>query len=362
MKIELKPIFVKDLYKGYENDNEEGVVGYGGKLDIRPKYQREWIYNDKKRDAVINTVLKNFPLNSIYWVKNKNGTLEVLDGQQRIISICEYVDGSFSLNNLFFHNLPKNEQQKILNYKLMVYFCQGNDREKLDWFETINIAGEKLYDQELRNAIYSGPWLTDAKKYFSKTGCPAYNLANKYMGGKAIRQDYLETVIKWISKNQIKDYMSKNQNNSKASDLWSYFNKVIKWVKTIFIEYRNEMKGVDFGFLYNKFKNKKLNPNTLEKRIAKLMDDEEIQKRSGIYFYVLDGEKKHLNLRAFPEKIKQLVYERQKGQCQRCKKKFDYNQMEGDHKKQWADGGKTILENCLMLCRNCHKAVKMTVN
>ena len=361
MKIEPKHILIKDLYKGYVNDNEEGVIGYNGKLDIRPRYQREWIYSDKKRDAVLKTVRKSFPLNSIYWVKNKNGTFEVLDGQQRTISICEYLDGSYSINSLFFHNLQKNEQDQILNYKLMVYFCEGNDKEKLDWFETINIAGEKLFDQELKNAIYSGPWLTDAKRYFSKTGCPAYSLANNYMKGKAIRQDYLETVIKWISEDKIKDYMAKNQNKSNSNDLKKYFNEVISWTKSNFLKYRPEMKGVEFGYLYNEFKNKKLNPDILEKEISKLMEDEDIQKRSGIYSYVLKKNIKDLNLRAFPEKTKQTVYERQKGKCLKCKKDFDYNQLEGDHIKQWADGGKTNLENCQMLCSPCHKEVKMKV-
>ena len=177
MKIELKEITIRDVANGYLNSDEEGVVGFGGKLNIRPKYQREFVYKDKQRDAVIETVKKNFPLNVMYWVKNEDDTYEVLDGQQRTISICEYVTGTFSLNALYIHNLTDVEKNQILDYKLMVYFCEGNDKEKLDWFKTINIAGEKLTNQELRNAIYTGTWLSDAKRYFSKSNCAAYNIA-----------------------------------------------------------------------------------------------------------------------------------------------------------------------------------------
>src|SRR3989338_1215204 len=199
MKIQLNEITIREVSNGYLNSDEEGVVGYGEKLNIRPKYQREFVYKDKQRDAVIETIKKNFPLNVMYWVKNEDGFFEVLDGQQRTISFCEYIAGTFSLNNLYFHNLTDVEKNQILDYKLMIYFCEGNDKEKLDWFKIINIAGEKLTDQELRNAIYTGTWLTDAKKYFSKTKCPAYDMASDYMAGSPIRQDYLETIISWIS-------------------------------------------------------------------------------------------------------------------------------------------------------------------
>ena len=221
MKIELKEITVKELTEAYENNDEAGVIGYGGKLDIRPPYQREFIYKDKQRDAVINTLSKNFPLNVMYWAVRDGGEYEVIDGQQRTISICQYVDGDFSVQigafpeRRAFHNLQKDEREQILNYKLTVYLCSGTDSEKLDWFKTINIAGEELKDQELRNAVYFGPWVTDAKRYFSKSNCPAYGLGNNYLSGTAIRQDYLEKTIKWISKDgNIEDYMSKNQNEA----------------------------------------------------------------------------------------------------------------------------------------------------
>ena len=244
MKIELKEITIREVSTGYLNDDEEGVVGYNTKLNIRPKYQREFIYGTKQRDSVIETVIKNFPLNVMYWVKNADDTYEVMDGQQRTISICEYIAGKFSLNFQYFHNLTTEEKEQILDYKLMVYFCEGNDREKLDWFKTINIAGMKLTDQELRNAIYTGTWLTDAKRHFSKSTCAAHNLANEYMTGSSIRQDYLETSIRWISKDNIEQYMSYHQHDPNANELWLYFQKVISWVKAIFPKYRREMKGI----------------------------------------------------------------------------------------------------------------------
>ncbi|KAA6314038.1 hypothetical protein EZS27_035286, partial [termite gut metagenome] len=229
MVIELHETPIRNVVENYKNDNEEGVVGYNGKLNIRPKYQREFIYKDKQRDAVIETIKKNFPLNVMYWVKN-NDSYEVLDGQQRTISICDYVKGGFSLNCQFFHNLTEDEKNQILDYKLMIYFCEGTDKEKLDWFKIINIAGEKLTDQELRNAIYTGEWLTHAKRYFSKTGCAAYNIANDYLTGTPIRQDYLQTVIKWINNNGIEEYMARHQHNPNANELCLYFNRVIDWV------------------------------------------------------------------------------------------------------------------------------------
>ena len=183
MKIELKEVTVREVAKGYLDSAEEGVVGYGGLLDIRPKYQREFVYDEKKRNAVIDTIRKSFPLNVMYWVVTDQETYEVMDGQQRTISFCQYVNGDFSVpvdgHPMAFHNLPKTLQDQILDYTLMIYFCSGTDKERLDWFRIINIAGERLTDQELRNAVYTGPWLTHAKSIFSKTGCPAYLLANK---------------------------------------------------------------------------------------------------------------------------------------------------------------------------------------
>lgn len=351
MKIELREISIRDVVNGYLNNDEEGVVGYSGNLNIRPKYQREFIYKDAQRDAVIETVKKNFPLNVMYWVKNNDNTYEVMDGQQRTISICEYVHGKFSLNFQYFHNLEKEEQEIILNYKLMIYFCEGDAKEKLDWFKTINIAGEKLTNQELRNAIYTGTWLSDAKKYFSKTNCPAHNIASSYMRGSTIRQDYLETVIGWINNGNIEEYMSENQHKPNANEIWLYFQSVVNWVKAVFPKYRKEMKGVDFGLLYNEFEHKGLDSTEIEREVTELMLDEDVTKKSGVYAYVLTRNEKYLSIRTFTEKQKREAYERQNGICVKCKKHFEIEEMEADHITPWSKGGKTTAENCQMLCK-----------
>ena len=183
MNIELKEITVRKLAEGYTDNAEEGVVGYGGKLDIRPPFQREFIYKDKQRDAVINTLTKDFPLNVMYWSVREDGNFEIIDGQQRTISVCQYIIGDFAFLDRYFHNLQTDEQEQILDYKLMIYLCSGTDSEKLEWFKIINIAGERLTDQELRNAVYAGSWVSDAKRYFSKNGCVAYQIGSDYLSG-----------------------------------------------------------------------------------------------------------------------------------------------------------------------------------
>lgn len=355
MKIELREIPISKVAEGYINNDEEGVVGFNGKLNIRPKYQREFVYKDSQRDSVIETIKKDFPLNVMYWVKNDDDTYEVLDGQQRTISVCEYIAWKFSLNFQYFHNLEKEEQEQILNYKLMIYFCEGNDKEKLDWFKTINIAWEKLTNQELRNAIYTWTWLTEAKKYFSKSGCPAYNIGSDYLTGSAIRQDYLETAISWISEDNIEQYMAENQKKPNASELWLYFNSLISWVWVVFPKYRKEMKGVWYGALHNEFKDTEFDSKKLEEEITKLMQDEDVTKKSGIYSYVLTRKEKFLSIRAFTDKQKRESYERQKWICTACNKQFELNEMEADHITPWHEGWKTTTENCQMLCKNCNR-------
>ena len=357
MKISLKEITIKELSKDYQDNSEDGVVGFGGKLDIRPPYQREFIYKDKQRDAVIDTVSKNFPLNTIYWAVKQDKKYEVIDGQQRIVSICQYISGDFSVDGLAFHNLPKDKQKDILNYKLTVYFCSGSDSEKLKWFETINIAGEKLTSQELKNAVYSGTWVTDAKRYFSKRNCAAYNMASNYLSGISIRQDYLETSIKWISKNNITKYMSDHQHDKNADKLWNYFKNVISWVEKNF-KIKKIMKGVDWGYLYDDFKNKNLNLNAIDEEANKLILDDEVTKNNGIYPYIISREEKYLSLRSFPESIKIKVHQKQKGKCKVCGDKFEVNEMQADHIRAWSNGGKTIEENCQMLCIKDHKLMK----
>jgi hypothetical protein len=350
MKIELKEITVRELTEGYQDNDENGVVGFGGKLDIRPPYQREFIYKEKQRDAVINTITKEFPLNVMYWAVRNDGKFEVIDGQQRTISICQYVNGDFAYMYRYFHNLQPDEQKQLLDYKLMIYLCSGTDSEKLEWFRTINIAGEKLTEQELRNAVYAGSWVSDAKRYFSKNGCPAYGIGNDYLNGSAIRQEYLETAIEWISNGNVEDYMSKHQHDPNASELWIYFQSVITWVNAIFPNKRKFMKGVDWGSLYNKYKGKKYDAKVIEKEIAKLILDDDVTKKSGIYPYILTRDEKHLSIRAFSDSIKQKVYEKQEGKCIVCGNHFDITAMEADHITPWHEGGKTIEENCQMLC------------
>ena len=350
MEIELRNITIRDLVDSYEDNQEAGVVGYGGKLNIRPPYQREFVYNDKQREAVVDTVIKKFPLNTMYWAVTETG-FEIIDGQQRTVSICQYVDGVFSYKDRYFHNLQKDEKEAILDYKLTVYRCQGSDSEKLDWFRTINIAGEKLTEQELRNAVYAGSWTSDAKRYFSKTQCPAAQLADKYMTGSTIRQDYLETAISWINNSDIEGYMAQHQHDTSASPLWLYFQSVIEWVKTIFPDYRKEMKGVPWGPLYNEFKDVMLDPKKLGAEVARLMADDEVSNKKGIYSYILDGKEKHLNIRSFSDSQKREAYERQKGICPLCNTHFEIQLMEADHITPWHEGGKTNAENCQMLCK-----------
>ena len=351
MKINLREISVRELTNGYKDNQEEGVVGFGGKLDIRPPYQREFIYKDRQRDSVIETVTKDYPLNVFYWAARQDGGYELIDGQQRTISISQFVNGDFAFNSRYFHNLQSDEKEQILNYRIMVYECSGTDSEKLEWFKTINIAGEKLTEQELRNAVYSGSWVSDAKRYFSKTGCAAYNLAGDYLTGSAIRQDYLETAIRWISQNQIENYMGRNQDKPNANELWLYFQKVIAWTQSTFPVYRSEMKNVQWGEIFNEFGNAELDPKALEKKISDLMLDEDVTNKKGVYHFILSGQEKQLNIRVFTQNQKREAFERQQGICPICKKKFSLEEMEGDHISPWSDGGKTDAKNCQMLCK-----------
>ena len=356
MKIELKQITVREVVDNYTDNAEAGVVGYGGKLDIRPAYQREFVYKDEQRNEVIRTIRKGFPLNVMYWVVRDDGGFEVMDGQQRTISFCQYVKGDFSVefdgNPYAFHNLTREEREQILNYPLQIYFCEGTDKEKLDWFKIINIAGEKLTTQELRNAVYTGSWLADAKLKFSKSNAPAKGLAEKYVTGSPIRQEYLETALNWLSRGQIEKYMSDHQHDQNANELWLYFKAVIEWVEQTFKSYRKEMKGVNWGKLYNEFGEAKLDTDELEARIVELMQDDGVTKRAGIYEYVLSGNERALSLRAFDDKIKRAAYERQKGICPACGKHFEIFEMEADHITPWSKGGKTVAGNCQMLCKD----------
>ncbi len=352
MNIELKEITIRELAKDYQDNDDQGVVGYGGKLDIRPPYQREFIYKDKQRDAVIATLTQAYPLNVMYWAVREDGNFEVIDGQQRTISVCQYVNGDFAYMFRYFHNLQPDEQEQILDYKLMIYLCSGTDSEKLEWFKTINIAGEELTEQELRNAVYAGAWVSDAKRYFSKIGCAAYGIGKDYLKGSVERQDYLETAIKWISSGNIEVYMSKHQHDSNASALWIDFQDTITWVSVTFTKYRPAMKGVDWGSLYKTYKAENYDTKIIEEETNRLILDDDVTKNSGIYPYILTRNEKYLSIRTFTDAIRQQVYEKQKGICVVCSKHFEISAMEADHITPWHEGGKTITENCQMLCKD----------
>ena len=355
MKIELLDLTVRELVEDYSDDGEGGVTGYGGKLDIRPPFQREFIYKDKERNAVIDSILKGFPLNVMYWSDRENGEYEIIDGQQRTISVAQYVDGDFSIEGKYFHNLPSDKKELIWDYKLMVYVCSGTDSEKLEWFKTINIAGKKLTNQELRNAVYAGTWLSDAKRYFSRRDCVAYKIGNAYVNGSPIRQDYLETAIKWISRDSIEDYMGTHQHDEDALPLWEYFQSVIDWVESTFTNTRPAMKGVDWGWLYDDFRDTDLYADEIEQEIARLELNDDVTKYAGIYPYILTREEKHLNIRAFSKGMKQKVYAKQSGICVICNDKFTIEEMEADHIIPWSDDGKTNEDNCQMLCKKCNR-------
>lgn len=352
MEIKLHSISVKGITEGYKDQDEQGVLGYSGKLNIRPPYQREFIYKDKQRDEVINSVLKDFPLNVMYWALKDSDTYELIDGQQRTVSICKYIHGDFSYNGKYFFNLQSDIKEKFLNYKLMIYICSGEPSEKLEWFRIINIAGERLTDQELRNAIYSGSWVTNAKRYFSKRDCPAFAMGNSYLSGRPIRQEYLEKVIKWVSDNQIDDYMGQHQNWDNAEELWNYFTRVIGWINDTFPNTRKKlMKNVEWGNLFNTYGTNQYDVAELEQKIQTLLKNEDITNQSGIYPYLLTGEEKYLSIRSFSDAMKRTVYEKQKGICPICHKHFKLEEMEGDHIVPWCKGGKTLIENLQMLCK-----------
>ena len=361
MKIEKHEIKVADIFTGYKNSEVEGVVAYGGKLDIRPAYQREFIYPDAKRDAVIDSVLKGFPLNTMYWVKRDDGTFEVLDGQQRTLSICMFLDRAFAINwegKLYYADSQNEITKAILDYPLDIYICEGSDLEKLEWFRVINVGGEVLTEQELLNATYSGPWLNAAKRYFSKPGCGGYKMSQDYQNCSVIRQELLRKAIYWVALSQGKtiiEYMAEHQHDVECSELWGHFSKVIEWVNTTFKKKRKSMKSVEWGELYNLFGDRKVNVDELEEEISRLVEDPDVTKESGIYRYVFDHNEKWLSIRAFDKRAKQIAFERQKGKCPICGLTYSIEEMEADHITPWSKGGPTTNENCQCLCRNCNR-------
>ena len=367
MQITETKIKVSELCQGYTDDGDGGVYGYTNKLTIRPNYQREYIYRDKQRNAVIETVRKGFPLNTMYWNKTGDDTYEVLDGQQRTISLGQYLNGDFAIkingNDKFYHNLTETEKQQIQDYKLTVYVCEGTEEEKLEWFKVINIAGETLTNQELLNATYAGTWLSDAKNFFSKRNCVAGKVAEGFIKGNPIRQDYLEKVLNWIADRDGLEsggkYMAIHQHDADANDLWLYFQKVISWAKMLFPDINKKLtESQEWGILYNKYKDSTYNTNELKSLIDKLIMDEDVTKQTGIIPYILSSrtknDEKHLSIRAFSEQMKRRVYEKQNHKCALCQKECDFEEMQGDHIIPWSKGGKTVEENLQMLCQKCN--------
>ena len=370
MKIELKPRKIKEIAVGYVDNGDDGVFALDGMLTIRPPYQREFVYSTDKSRAVINTIINGFPLNIMYWAKNNAESFELLDGQQRTLSVMHFLEHKFDIeyngHRVYIDGLPEDIYNKIMEYEFLIYECEGTDSEKMAWFEVVNIAGEKLEAQELRNSVYIGPWLLDAKKHFSKTNCVAQNISSDYITAKVNRQGLLEIALKGISEFQnIKDdkpidkYMAMHKSDKDANELWQYFQDVISWVQKIFENYEKDMKGLKWCYLYNKYSKNTYNTKEIAELVLKLHNDEEVENNSGIYEYVLSKDydpfaERHLKLRQFTDKQKRIAYEKQQGICTICKQHFDIDEMEGDHIIPWSRGGETKQENCQMLCKNCN--------
>lgn len=381
MEIELKQIPVKDVYDGYKDSGEDGVVGYQGQLNIRPPYQRNFVYDLPEAKAVINTVLHGFPLNVMYWVVDGNNHYEVLDGQQRTLSIMQFLDHKFPIEwegqTMYVDSLPDDLYDNLMNYNLMVYWCSGTDSEKLSWFKTVNIAGEQLTSQELRNITYVGPWLSDAKRHFSKRGCAASKLADHYVKGDPNRQELLETALKWIADAQdttIDDYMALHKSDDDANSLWQYFQHVIHWIQELFPDIYKQMKGQPWGLYYNQYHTDKddenYNSSSMSKEIKQLMDDPEVTSKRGIWAYELakgSGEPnaiKNLSLRTFDRRDAKRKYDEQTtkaktdgtSNCPYCTKEgidtiWKLSEMQADHIVAWSRGGKTEYDNLQMLCK-----------
>lgn len=382
------PMTVARLVSGYsdttrtvnqEDSSDPGrITGLGGKLNIRPPYQRNFVYEGDDLHAVLRTVSNGHPLGVMYWMKNADGGYEVLDGQQRIISIAQFVaEQRFACGGLFnyakdelktFGSLAAAEQKALMNYQLLVYVCEGEDREREEWFKTINIKGKELSDQERRNAIYYGSWLDDAKERFSWNNCPGYRKGNRYIGKsvKVNRQGYLQKAIEWAALGDgrgdhggeaaLTDYMARHRNDKDAAALWDDFCRVIDWAETVFPDYQPAMQGADWGRLHHEHKDGKHEANAAkyQRRIGKLMADEDVSNKAGIYEYILTGHDRHLSIRAFTAADRQAAFARQNKKCKACKKPFALNKLQADHIKPWSEGGPTILDNCQLLCAECH--------
>ena len=372
---------VADICDGFVYNQLEGkgLFGLGGKLTIQPEYQRNYLYADKGGDreqAVIQSLLKGYPLGLIYFNKVGADKFEVLDGQQRITSIGRFVTDKFAImengNPRMFSSLPKDQQRKINESSLLIYECEGTETEIKQWFETINIAGVPLNEQELLNAIYSGPFVTKAKEEFSNSQNANIQKWSAYIRGSANRQDFLATALDWVSKGDVGTYMSAHRNDRNINELKNYFNAVLDWVSTVFTEVRSEMRGLEWGRLYEEYHEKSYNPAKVEAAVEKLMADEYVSNRKGIFEYVLGGsnDKKLLAVRVFDERTKRVAYTKQtqavkgknKSNCPLCAvgdnankaRIYDLDEMDADHVAAWSKGGDSSANNCQMLC-STHK-------
>ncbi len=374
---------VRDICQGFVYNEYEGkgLSGLNGKLTIQPKYQRHYIYNDGKKDvAVIDLLLKEYPLGLIYFNKTKDGQLEVLDGQQRITSFGRFVTGKLTIlfngRETDFTGLPEEKKELVLNSKLVVFVCEGEEHEILDWFQTINIVGVKLNDQEKRNAVFCGPFVDAAKAVFSNTLNANIQKWSHYVRGDVKRQEYLERAIQWISNAKgvsVDKYMSSHRYDTSIVELESYFNSVIDWIAGTF-QMDDYMCGLEWGRLYEEYYSRHYDLTQLNNRIRELLLDESIGKRSNIYEYVLGGETEPrlLEVRIFEESTKKLVYARQTASakeqgisnCPLCALGNDSNrtriyklgEMDADHVTAWSHGGATSIENCQMLCKTHNRA------
>lgn len=374
---------VKELCEGfvYSESEQKGLFGLAGKLTIQPEYQRNYIYCENKsraEAAVIDSVLKKYPLGVFYFNKKEDGTLEVLDGQQRITSLGRYLTDKFSIQYngrpCKIYSIPQDKQELIKDTKVLVYICEGTESEIKEWFEIINIGGIKLNEQEKLNAIYSGPFVSAARKEFSNKSDPRVQKWSNFITGAVERQEILQTALSWVSHGNIMDYMQEHRRDSDINELKSVFNDVIDWADRTFIEFRPQMKSIKWGMLYDRFHDKPYNPNEINEVVAKLMEDSQVTDKRGIFEYVLGGceDKRLLNVRVFDEKTKMKAYQRQTeyarkemiSNCPLCAcgdspnktRIWALKEMDADHVKAWSKGGDSTERNCQMLCKTHNRA------
>lgn len=374
---------IRDIVQGFVYNEYEGrgLFGWSGNLVIQPEYQRNYIYADGKRDvAVIRSILKKYPLGTLYFVETKSGKYEVLDGQQRITSFGRYITGKFAIEDeneipQYFTSLPEDKQKIIMDTPLLIYICEGEESEIKEWFKTINIVGVPLNNQELLNAIYSGPFVTLAREEFSNSQNANIQKWSAYIKAEVLRQGYLETALDWISGGHIENYMSKHRFDNNINELKSHFSSVIDWISSVFSDVENEMRGLEWGRLYKEYHKTPYNPKEVSSKVHKLYADESVKNRRGIFEYILGGcqDTKLLDIRIFEESTKKIVYTRQTNEakekqisnCPLCalsnnasmsKKIYKISEMDADHVSAWSRGGATSIENCMMLCKSHNRA------